>query len=208
MPSCETYYDMDGFIYQQVLSSEVSDLMNMSKEVYELHDDNTESLVDGIVNESSNYGIEVGFLDDLESKAMFLGINKGLGIPTTDGSELYAKQRLEELRLALRSESMSYGELLELQCLSPYIDKGDVELLEASGVEEFSLHQLQTNFVGRTTSAYEYVGELNDLVGRNAFSCSTKRVDQNPQTEWIISGKDITSEEIERLNLHLDFIID
>jgi hypothetical protein len=74
--------------------------------------------------------------------------------------------------------------------------------------EEFSLHQLQTNFVGRTTSAYEYVGELNDLVGRNAFSCSTKRVDQNPQTEWTISGKDITSEEIERLNLHLDFIID
>lgn len=125
-----------------------------------------------------------------------------------DGSELYAKQRLEELRMALRSESMSYGELLELQCLSPYIDKGDVELLEASGVEEFSLHQLQTNFVGRTTSAYEYVGELNDLVGRNAFSCSTKRVDQSPQTEWIISGKDITSEEIERLNLHLDFIID
>lgn len=48
----------------------------------------------------------------------------------------YVKQRLEELRLALRSESMSYGELLELQCLSPYIDKGDVELLEASGVEE------------------------------------------------------------------------
>lgn len=125
-----------------------------------------------------------------------------------NGSELYAKQRLEELRLALRSESMSYGELLELQCLSPYIDKGDVELLEASGVDEFSLHQLQTNFVGRTTSAYEYVGELNDLVGRNAFSCSTKRVDQNPQTEWTISGKDITSEEIERLNLHLDFIID
>lgn len=68
--------------------------------------------------------------------------------------------------------------------------------------------KLQTNFVGRTTNAYEYVGELNDLIGRNAFSCSTKRVDQSPQTEWIISGKDITSEEIERLNLNLDFIID
>ena len=57
--------------------------MNMSKEVYELHDDNSESLVEnGIVNESSTYGIEVGFLDDLEAKAMFLGINKGLGIST------------------------------------------------------------------------------------------------------------------------------
>lgn len=74
---------MDGFIYQQVSPSAVSDLMNMSKEVYELHDDNTESLVEnGIVNESSTYGIEVGFLDDLESKAMFLGINKGLGLST------------------------------------------------------------------------------------------------------------------------------
>jgi len=74
---------MDGFIYQQVSPSAVSDLMNMSKEVYELHDDNTESLVEnGIVNESSTYGIEVGFLDDLEAKAMFLGINKGLGLST------------------------------------------------------------------------------------------------------------------------------
>jgi hypothetical protein len=61
--------------------------------------------------------------------------------------------------------------------------------------------------MGFTTDAYEYVAELNDLVGRNAFSCSTKRVDQNPQTEWTISGKDITSEELERLNLALDFII-
>jgi hypothetical protein len=74
---------MDGFIYQQVLSLEVPDLMNMSKEVYELHEDNSERLVEnGIVNESSTYGIEVGFLDDLESKAMFLGINKGLGLPS------------------------------------------------------------------------------------------------------------------------------
>jgi len=83
LASCETYYDMDGFIYQQVLSSEVPDLTNMSKEVYELHEDNSESLVEnGIVNESSTYGIEVGFLDDLESKAMFLGINKGLRLPS------------------------------------------------------------------------------------------------------------------------------
>jgi len=46
-------------------------------------------------------------------------------------------QRLEELREALRSESISYGELVELQSLAEHIDKDDVELLEASGVEEF-----------------------------------------------------------------------
>lgn len=47
------------------------------------------------------------------------------------------KQRLEELRKELRAERISTGELLELQSLSKYIDKGDVELLEAAGVPEF-----------------------------------------------------------------------
>jgi hypothetical protein len=46
-------------------------------------------------------------------------------------------QRLEELREALRSESISYGELAELQSLSEHIDKDDVELLFASGLAEF-----------------------------------------------------------------------
>ena len=115
LPSCETYYDMDGFIYQQVLSSEVSDLMNMSKEVYELHDDNTESLVDGIVNESSTYGIEVGFLDDLEAKAMFLGINKGLGLSTNADGNVQAYNEnaidsmLETLDVAMDEFSQIYN---------------------------------------------------------------------------------------------------
>ena len=44
--------------------------------------------------------------------------------------------RLEYLRGELRAERISYGELAELQSLAPYIDKGDVELLEAAGVPE------------------------------------------------------------------------
>ena len=47
------------------------------------------------------------------------------------------KERLEELRKELRAERLSTGELIELQSLIPYIDKGDVELLEAAGVPEF-----------------------------------------------------------------------
>jgi len=47
------------------------------------------------------------------------------------------KERLEYLRQELRAERISWGELIELQSLSAYIDKDDVELLEASGVEEF-----------------------------------------------------------------------
>lgn len=46
------------------------------------------------------------------------------------------KKRLEELRVRLRAENMSYGELHELQCLAPHVANGDVELLEASGVTE------------------------------------------------------------------------
>lgn len=43
------------------------------------------------------------------------------------------KKRLEELRTELRNECISYGELAELQSLGEYIDRDDVELLEALG---------------------------------------------------------------------------
>ena len=47
-----------------------------------------------------------------------------------------ARQRLEYLRKELRAERISYQELAELQSLAPFIDAGDVELLEAAGVPE------------------------------------------------------------------------
>ena len=47
------------------------------------------------------------------------------------------KKRLEYLREELRSERISYGELIELQSLKDHIDLNDVELLEAAGVPEF-----------------------------------------------------------------------
>jgi hypothetical protein len=50
-----------------------------------------------------------------------------------------AKIRLEELRAEIQSERISTGELLELQSLITYIDKGDVELLEWAGVGEEQL---------------------------------------------------------------------
>ena len=48
-----------------------------------------------------------------------------------------AADRLEELRVVLRNENISYGELAELQNMVEYIAEGDVELLEAAGVPEF-----------------------------------------------------------------------
>jgi hypothetical protein len=50
--------------------------------------------------------------------------------------ERIAARRLEYLRNELREERMSYGESNELMGLIPYIDKSDVELLEAAGVPE------------------------------------------------------------------------
>jgi hypothetical protein len=54
-----------------------------------------------------------------------------------DEPETEPATRLEELRIELREERISYGELAELQSLAPHIAPGDVELLEAAGVPEF-----------------------------------------------------------------------
>jgi len=40
-------------------------------------------------------------------------------------------ERLEELRIELRNECISYGELIELEELREYIDENDIELLHA-----------------------------------------------------------------------------
>lgn len=46
------------------------------------------------------------------------------------------KERLAYLRGEIEAERISYGEIAELQSLAPYIDAGDVVLLEAAGVPE------------------------------------------------------------------------
>jgi len=46
------------------------------------------------------------------------------------------KQRLEEIRQAIREGSVSYGEIAELQNMSHLIDEGDVELKEWAGLPE------------------------------------------------------------------------
>ena len=45
--------------------------------------------------------------------------------------------RLEYLREQIRNESISWGEIHELQTLVDEIDEGDVELLEWAGMPEF-----------------------------------------------------------------------
>lgn len=64
------------------------------------------------------------------------------------------KKRLEQLRKELRAERISYGELAELQSLAKYIDKNDVELLEAAGVPEFDENDKHAE--GGSTKSFEY----------------------------------------------------
>lgn len=44
------------------------------------------------------------------------------------------RRRLEYLRQQIRDESISYGELIELQSLADVIEPGDLELLQWAGV--------------------------------------------------------------------------
>ena len=77
-------------------------------------------------------------------------------------------------------------------------------------MEEETTHNVQTNMNGNFKDARAYVNELNELIGRNAF-------DYRPSVGWlfpndcdtfVVSGANISKEEIDRLNLREDFIID
>ena len=47
------------------------------------------------------------------------------------------EERLEELRIEIEAERISTGEIIELQSLALFIEKGDVLLLQWAGIEEF-----------------------------------------------------------------------
>jgi hypothetical protein len=47
------------------------------------------------------------------------------------------KNRLEQIRIELINETISYSELIELQGLSEHIDSNDMQLREAAGIEEY-----------------------------------------------------------------------
>jgi hypothetical protein len=82
---------------------------------------------------------EIKSIDNLIQAQNLIQDAKSVG--TTEPS-LFAdidskKERLEEIRTELDNESVSYGELAELQEMTEFIEEGDVQLLEAAGVPEF-----------------------------------------------------------------------
>jgi len=114
-----------------------------------------------------NYKLPIGFnekshLTQLRDKKItfrsyaFDGLKrdlaKGGGI---DDVPQNIKERLEYLRGEIRSENISYEELMELQSLAQYIEPNDVELLEPAGVPEFE------DDVERNEMGDEYVSSCN-----------------------------------------------
>jgi hypothetical protein len=101
---------------------------------------------------------EVVFISDNYGKKSMAngGSTKGFVSYKTGGKvgNKTIEKRLEQLRKELRAERISYGELVELQSLAKYIDKNDVELLEAAGVPEFDEDEKHAE--GGSTKGFEY----------------------------------------------------
>ena len=82
-------------------------------------------------------------------------------------------ERLEEIREEINNESVSYGELVELQELSEFIEEGDVQLLEAAGVPEFPVDEMQSvdNFILAQNEIIEanYTNEIETIADTDEF---------------------------------------
>lgn len=79
------------------------------------------------------------------------------------------KERLEEIRVELDNESISYGELVELEELTEYIEEGDIQLLQAAGVPEFeevvSMSEEQIEIVKEEHGVVETGSPDDGLIG-------------------------------------------
>ena len=108
-----------------------------------------EAIRKSIRNENVSYG-ELVELQDLSQyiDSNDIELREAAGIPEFEDDDEFAKggdvktpikikKRLEAIRKSIQNENVSYGELVELQDLSQYIDSNDIELREAAGIPEF-----------------------------------------------------------------------
>lgn len=142
-----------------MLNAEVSDNQAVQEEVENIPVVHQEDIIEFITDEEEDAVMEQMFTpvlpcvghevesvkDEMESIDNLIAAQNMVldakSVGTTEPS-LFAdidskKERLEEIREELNNESVSYGELAELQELTEFIEEGDVQLLEAAGVEEF-----------------------------------------------------------------------
>lgn len=84
--------------------------------------------------------------------------------------------RLEYLREQIQAESISYGEIAELQGLAEYIEPGDVQLLEWAGVPEGVDHKI-------LVVSTETLEQGDDLVFTGDLDAAKAFVQQHHGTE-------------------------
>lgn len=93
--------------------------------------------VDDVETWLEDHAMEHGWPDGVQDAVHERWVLDVSDAPDVEPQSIDANRaRLEELRIELRAERISYGELMELQNLVAFIDPGDVELLEAAGVPE------------------------------------------------------------------------
>jgi len=111
------------------------------------------------------------------------------------------KNKLEAIRKSIQNENVSYGELVELQSLSKYIDPSDVELREAAGIPEF---EDEDEFAkGGETKKFGYAIELlvkkdygnedmviANFVGKGDAMISARALNENSPENYDYSVKE------------------
>lgn len=81
------------------------------------------------------------------------------------------KARLEYLRGEIDAERVSMGEIVELQSLVPYIEDGDVVLLQWAGVPEDGALQLDKGGkVERIDYRWQYCQDGQDITGQPLYA--------------------------------------
>jgi hypothetical protein len=92
------------------------------------------------------------------------------------------QERLEYLRGEIRNESISYGEIAELQSMKEYIDPNDVELLQWADVSEFE----DDNYAkGGKVSPFKNIMETNTITEKEInlikLRMNNNKVDEDTQ---------------------------
>lgn len=90
------------------------------------------------------------------------------------------QRRLEELRGELRSESISWAELVELNGLGSFIDPSDVELLDAAGIPVEAEGVPESREENQKTQEYNNGHEDGWLVGYEAACSDRASINQEP----------------------------
>jgi uncharacterized pyridoxal phosphate-containing UPF0001 family protein len=116
--------DLSGYFNE----SDITDMKNNP----EKKDLFMEETIDNMINVSNDHNSIKEWVNEF-----YLNIEGSVKTKVKAEDEGKIKKRLEELRKEIENETISYGEIAELQSLVKYIDPSDVLLLEWAGVPEF-----------------------------------------------------------------------